>query len=191
MAVVATGKEARVSSAGESGYSRQRPEQTLLYQLIERHYPAFIAQLAEQGRTLPGYVRREFEDFLRCGRLECGFLRVQCERCRDEKLIAFSCKRRAFCPSCGARRMVESAALLVDEVLPQRPMRQWVLSVPFQLRFLFARNPQVMGRVLGIVYRAIETHLIHKARLTRAEAHTGAVTLIQCFGSALNLNIHF
>ena len=85
MAVVATGKEARVSSAGESGYSRQRPEQTLLYQLIERHYPAFIAQLAEQGRTLPPYVRREFEDFLKCGRLECGFLRVRCERCHDER----------------------------------------------------------------------------------------------------------
>ena len=48
-----------------------------------------------------------------------------------------------------------------------------------------------MGKVLGIVYRAIETQLIHKAGLTRAKAHTGAVTLIQRFGSALNLNIHF
>lgn len=51
--------------------------------------------------------------------------------------VAFSCKRRGFCPSCGARRMAESAALLVDEVLPEQPMRQWVLSFPFQLRFLF------------------------------------------------------
>ena len=90
MVVVATGKEARVSSAGEPGYARQRPEQTLLYQLIEQHYPAFIAQWAAQGRTLPAYVRREFEDFLKCGRLECGFLRLRCERCRDEKLVAFS-----------------------------------------------------------------------------------------------------
>ena len=191
MAVMTTGKEAWVGTVSASGYARQRPEQTLLYQLIEQYYPAFIAHLAVQGRTLPANVRREFEDFIKCGRLECGFLRVQCERCRDEKLVAFSCKRRAFCPSCGARRMVESAALLVDEVLPRLPMRQWVLSVPFQLRFLFARNPQVMGRVLGIVYRAIETHLIHQARLTRAEAHTGAVTLIQRFGSALNANTHF
>ena len=90
MAVVATGKEARVSSAGEPGYARQRPEHTLLYQLVEQHYPVFVAQLAAQDRTLPEYVRREFEDFLRCGRLECGFLRVQCERCHDEKLVAFS-----------------------------------------------------------------------------------------------------
>jgi len=33
--------------------------------------------------------------------------------------------------------MAESAALLADEVLPEQPMRQWVLSFPFPLRFLF------------------------------------------------------
>jgi hypothetical protein len=53
--------------------------------------------------------------------------------------------------------MVESAALLVDEVLPEQPIRQWVLSLPFQLRFLFASRPRLMGRVLGIVYRTVGT----------------------------------
>jgi len=48
-----------------------------------------------------------------------------------------------------------------------------------------------MGGVLGIVYRVIATHLIKKAGLTKKTARTGAVTLIQRFGSALNLNIHF
>jgi len=66
-----------------------------------------------------------------------------------------------------------------------------VLSFPFQLRFLFASRPQLMGRVLGIVYRAISSHLIQKAGFTRKTAQTGAVTLIQRFGSALNLNVHF
>jgi len=42
--------------------------------------------------------------------------------------------------------MADSAALLVDDILSHQPMRQWVLSVPFSLRFLFARNPKVMGR---------------------------------------------
>ena len=87
--------------------------------------------------------------------------------------------------------MADSAALLVDEILPHQPMRQWVLSVPFPLRFLFASQPAVMGQVLGIVYRAIATHLIHKAGYTKTTAQTGAVTLIQRFGGALNLNIHF
>lgn len=46
---------------------------------------------------------------------------------------------------CGTRRMAESAALLVDEVLPQQPIRQWVLSVLFQLRFLLASQPSIVG----------------------------------------------
>ena len=63
-------------------------------------------------------MQREFDDYLKCGRLEYGFLRVRCQDYHAERLMAFSCKRRGCCPSCGARRMVESAALLVDEVLP-------------------------------------------------------------------------
>ena len=42
-------------------------------------------------------------------------------------------------------------------------MRQWVLSVPFALRYLFATHPAVMGQVMGIVYRAISSHLIKAA----------------------------
>jgi len=57
----------------------------------------------------------------------------------------------------------ESAALPVDEVLPHEPMRQWVLSVPFPLRFLFASEPKIMGKALGIVYRKkILVHLQEK-----------------------------
>jgi len=91
----------------------------------------------------------------------------------------------------GSRRMAESAALLVDEVFPEQPARKWVLSFPYPLRFLFASRPVIMGQVLGIVYRVIATHLIKKAGCTRKTAQAGAVTLIQRFGSALNLNIHF
>jgi len=87
--------------------------------------------------------------------------------------------------------MTDSAALLVDEVLPHQPMRQWVLSFPFPLRFLLASQPAIMSKVLGIVYRAIATHLTRKAGRTKATARTGAITLIQRFGGALNANIHF
>ena len=66
--------------------------------------------------------------------------------------------------------MVESAALLVDEVLPQQPMRQWVLSVPFPLRFLFASQPKIMGKALGIIYRSIATHLSHNAGYKKSTA---------------------
>ena len=152
---------------------------------------SLTANLAEQGKYLPQYVEREFDEFLRCGRLEHGFLRVVCGDCKHEKLVAFSCKRRGFCPSCGARRMAESAALLVDDVLQGYPVRQWVLSLPIPLRLLLARNPTELSKVMAIIHRAISTHLVNKAGFTNKQAKTGAVTLIQRFGSALNLNIHF
>jgi hypothetical protein len=66
-----------------------------------------------------------------------------------------------------------------------------VLSLPLALRFLLATNPAVLTRVLGVVYRMISGQLLTKAGLTRATGNTGAVTLIQRFGSALNLNVHF
>jgi len=135
-----------------------------------------VSYLATQGTALPGYVQREFEDYLKCGRLEHGFLRVRCDSCHAEHLVAFSCKRRGFCPSCGARRMDESAALLADEVFPEQPVRQWVLSFPYPLRFPFASRPAIMGQVLGIVYRCIATHLIKKAGFSCNTAQTGAVT---------------
>ena len=111
MSTIGTARIARADS-GAFRYQRHQPEKTLLYQLVLKHYPNFRRQLAEEGRVLPDYVQREFEEYLKCGRLEHGFLRVRCETCHEERLVAFSCKRRGFCPSCGARRMAESSALL-------------------------------------------------------------------------------
>jgi hypothetical protein len=79
---------------------------------------------------------------------------------------------------------------LVDHVIPRVPVCQWVLSFPIPLRLLFASHPQLLSPVLQIVHRVISTFLIQQVELQRAEAHTGAITLIQRFGSAANLNIH-
>ncbi len=175
----------------EVRYRRHAPEETRLYQLVRQHYPGFLQAMQVQGTPLPVYVQEEFEAYLKCGRLEHGFLRVRCEQCHHERLVAFSCKKRGFCPSCGARRMAEGAALLADEILPEHPIRQWVISFPYQLRFLFASYPAMMGDALAIIYRAISTYLIHQAGYIKQTASTGAVTLIQRFGGALNLNVHF
>jgi len=51
--------------------------------------------------------------------------------------------------------MADSAALLVDEILPHQPMRQWVLSVPFPPRLLFASNPKAMRRFVGLKPRPV------------------------------------
>jgi Putative transposase/Transposase zinc-binding domain len=172
-------------------YERRRPEETTLYQLVQEHIETFLAEVtAHTGASLPEFVKDEFDAFLQCGILAHGFLRVRCPECAHEKLVAFSCKRRGFCPSCGARRMVESAAHLVERVIPRVAARQWVLSFPIPLRVLFAAHPELLSSVLQIIHRVIATFLIKQAGVKRQDAGTGAVTLIQRFGSAANLNIH-
>ena len=86
-------------------YERRHPEETTLYRLVQEHAETFFAHIeAETGASLPQFVKDEFDDFLDCGILAHGFLRLRCGDCGHEKLVAFSCKRRGFCPSCGARR---------------------------------------------------------------------------------------
>jgi hypothetical protein len=86
--------------------------------------------------------------------------------------------------------MVEAAAHLVDHLIPRVPVRRWVLSFPIPLRILFAAHPELLSSVLALIQRVIARFLIKQAGLKASEAHTGAVTVIQRFGSAANLNIH-
>ncbi len=172
-------------------YERRRPEQTTLYRLVQQHAATFFAQAEDAaGADLPQFVKDEFDAFLECGILARGFLRLHCGDCGHDKLVAFSCKRRGFCPACGARRMTQTAAHLVDHVIPHVPVRQWVLSLPIPLRRLLATQPKLVTPVLQVVHRVITRHLLGQAGLKADEADSGAVTLIQRFGSAANLNIH-
>ena len=86
--------------------------------------------------------------------------------------------------------MAQTAAHLVDHVIPHVPVRQWVLAMPIPLRLLLAAQPKLVKPVLQVVHRVITRFLLDQAGLKADEADSGAVTLIQRFGSAANLNIH-
>jgi len=133
---------------------------------------------------------------LECGILAHGFARIYCENCKYDQLVAFSCKRRGFCGSCMAKRMNETAAHLVDSVIPRIPTRQWVLSVPAPLRHLISFDSKALKLVVDAYSRAVFSWLKKKAKhrgiiKKASEACPGAVTFIQRFGSSLNLNTHF
>jgi hypothetical protein len=109
-----------------SSYHPRRPDALPLHELVRDHFETFRAQAARLrgGDGLPRFVEQEFRDFLTCGSLAAGFARFRCANCRFDRLVAFSCKGRGFCPSCGGRRTTERAAHLVDHVLPHVPVRQ-------------------------------------------------------------------
>ena len=93
-------------------YQRRRPEKTLLYKTLSENLSTFLLNLQNEGRSLPRHVIKELHAYLECGVLAYGFVRLKCEDCRSEKFVAFSCKKRGFCPSCGAKKMAETAAYL-------------------------------------------------------------------------------
>ncbi len=89
--------------------------------------------------------------------------------------------------------MADTAARWVDRVLPEVPWRQWVLTVPPVLRLSMAWDPGLLTEVLSIFQRAIAWRLRYLVRQKGYRSSGGrhaSVTVIQRFGSALNLNVH-
>jgi len=118
----------RLLRRGHLQYGRTHP----------RPYPGAM-MVAEQ--PVSSHVERELRAYLTCGILCFGFGRARCASCGQGFVVAFSCKGRGVCPSCNGRRMAQSAAHLVDRVIPPVPVRQWVISVPKRLRCFLADRP--------------------------------------------------
>src|SRR5437879_1778755 len=177
-------------------YEPRDPSRTVLYHVIADHLETFLASLDADpdAAGLPAYVQREFDAYLQCGILAHGFLRLGCDTCPKELLLPFSGKRRGFCPSCAARRMAQTAAHLVECVLPWVPTRPWVVAVPVPLRYWMASSQDLTAKVHTIIRTTIGQYSVHKAvtrGFERANLQPGSVTFIQRFGSAINLNLHF
>ena len=175
-------------------YEPRQPASSVLYQVVRDHFETFRAQAADlrDGEGLPSFVEQEFRSFLQCGALGGGFARFRCTGCGFDRLVPLSCHGRGFCPSCGGRRMAERAAHLIDHVFPRVPVRQWVLSLPHRLRYRLAWDHALCRAVVGRTMRAILGFLRRQARDAGiADGRSGAVTIVQRFGGALNTNIHF
>jgi hypothetical protein len=90
--------------------------------------------------------------------------------------------------------MAQTAAHLVERVIPWVPTRQWVVSVPIQLRYWMASSQDLTAMVHTIIRTTIGQYYVNKAvtrGFERANMQPGSVTFIQRFGSAINLNLHF
>jgi hypothetical protein len=89
--------------------------------------------------------------------------------------------------------MADTAAFCVAYLFPQMPARQYVLSLPYALRFKMAYSADATSVVLGAFISAINSDLRRRARKRklRGRLQTGSLTVVQRFGSSLNLNVHF
>jgi len=179
----------------ESGavYTPRHAEESILYGVVAENLETFLARQQQRERVVPRFVERELRSFLECGILAHGFIRVHCDACGRDRIVPYSCKGRGFCGSCCGRRMADTAAHLVDRVLPEVPIRQWVLSLPYTLRYRMAYDSQLVGDIHHIFIQTVFGSLRRRAGGAGSgkKPKCGAVTFIQRFGDALNINVHF
>jgi hypothetical protein len=88
--------------------------------------------------------------------------------------------------------MVDTAAFLVDKVIPEdAPVRQWVLSLPYRVRYVCAHDPAALAAVRRILVRAIAGYYERTAaRLGKPRPRAGALAFVQRLDSVLGLNVH-
>jgi len=130
---------------------------------LRDHLDDFIARCGDDQRARPRFVERQLRAITTCGDIGYGFVRLECTRCRDPRVVPFSCKVR-LCPSCSGRRMSEQAAHLVDRVLPHVPYRQWIFTLPGELARVVAVDADLATAAFGVFANKL-------ARWRRERAH--------------------
>ena len=175
-----------------SVYQPRRPRASPLWQLVHHGWDEFLANYEKRHRKdlgpLHPVATTTVESFLRCGDLASGFTRLQCPDCGHERLLAFTCKGRHFCPSCHQRRVRSTSDWIATAVCHEVPHRQFVFTIPKVLRGIFRKRRQLL------------THLFHTAtetlrdafriRLKLPDGKLGAIAAVHTFGDYLIFHPH-
>jgi hypothetical protein len=173
-------------------YRPRQPRATSLYQLLNKHYETVKGLWEERFERRYGFWRgywdKAIASYLDCGLFESGFARVVCPRCRFEFLVAFSCKARGLCPSCGAKRAALFSALLQQKILADPPHPQWVFSIPKMLRPYFLYHRELLEELARLTYETVRQMMA--AAIDEPDARPAMVAVIQTFASSLKWNPH-
>ena len=169
-------------------YRRRRPETSVLYQLVYHSRDDLERAWEERFQPTYGVLRDEvlttFDEYMNCGILAHSAARVYCDTCKHSMLLAFSCKRRGVCPSCGAKRAIKFAEHIYAAVLEDVPHRHIVFTVPKRIRRFFKYD----RRLLSILFSAAREAL--KEVFTEGGGIIGAILTAQTAGESLNFHPH-
>ena len=173
-------------------YQQRNPQSTFLYFLVESLYEKVKALWEERFERSHGFWRGFLDDivarYLDCGVMESGFARVYCKHCKEEYLLPFSCKCRAICPSCDAKRAAAFAGYLKDELLQDVAHAQWVFTIPKMLRLYFLFHRELLGELCRAAYDTVKE--LMAAAVEDNEIRPAMVAVIQTFSYSLLWNPH-
>ena len=173
-------------------YRPRRPQDSDYYSCVEDYVESFVQIYDDRFSRDYGfwrpYIEKVIYRYLDCGDLQHGFARVRCNDCGHEYLLAFSCKRRHFCPSCHQKRVVEFGEWLCMDVLKKIPHRHFVFSIPKMLRRYFLYDRKLLAALSRSAWESLKVFM--QQAVPEKEPIPGAVIAVQTFGDFLGFNPH-
>ena len=173
-------------------YRPRNPQTSAYFRCVQDHFEQLQMLWNDRYASRCGFWRPYVTDviyrYLECGDLHFGFARVRCQDCGHEYLLAYSCKRRHFCPSCHQRRVVEFGEWLCTQVLESVPHRQWVFSIPKRLRIYFLFNRKLLAKLSRCAWKVLSAYL--KQAVPFDDAVPGAAIAVHTFGEFQQFNPH-
>jgi hypothetical protein len=140
-------------------YRPRKPRTSPLFRLVEECYEEVKGRWEERFEATYGRWRGFVDEivyaFTDCGDLSRGMARVYCDACRSEYLLAFSCSRRGFCPSCAAKRGAIFGAFLGEELLEEVGHCMWALTIPKLLRPYWLHTARQGSRCASVARAAM------------------------------------
>ncbi len=172
-------------------YRPRRPRASALFKVFCDHFPAFLLGYESKHQKAWGarrhVVERTVGRFLRCGLLEYGFARLQCGSCKGDLLLAFSCRQRGLCASCGAKRSAGWAAWVREELVRPVPHRHLVFTLPKRVRPFFKFTRTLLRDLSGWAYELVRDLM---RELAPEPVRPGCVSVLELSGNLLNLQPH-
>ena len=173
-------------------YRPRNPQDSAYYRCVEDHFEAFVQiyddRFSRQYGLWRPYLEKVIYRYLDCGDPHNGFARVKCKDCSHEYLLAFSCKRRHFCPSCHQKRVVEFGEWLCTAVLKKGPHRHFIFSIPKILRRYFLYDRKLLADLSRCAWESLKVFI--QQAVPEKNPIPGAVIAIQSFGDFLGFNPH-
>ena len=143
-----------------SVYQPRNPQASGYFRCVQDHFEQLEMLWQNRYASRYGFWRPYVIDviyrYLECGDLHFGFARVKCQDCGHEYLLAYSCKRRHFCPSCHQKRVIEFGEWLCNQVLKSVAHRQWVFTIPKRLRIYFMFNRKLLAKLSRLRMEGVE-----------------------------------
>ncbi len=173
-------------------YRPRRPRASPLWQVVHHCWSDFVAGYEQRHRPIHGPLRHDaievVRQFHRCGDLAAGFTRLQCPDCGHERLLAFTCKTRHFCPSCHQRKVRSTGDWIARVLCFDVPHRQFVFTMPKPLRGIFRKRRKLLNHLFSTAIDTLQDWM--RARLDLPEGRLAAIAAVQTFGDYLNFHPH-